>query len=265
MKRGVRGFVATGACLAAILAAPVVASAAQCGNTSAGFDRWKAEFAQEAKAAGVGSRGLSALAGARYATATIKVDRGIKKAFSGSVESFMKRRGGAAIVSKGRSLKRANAAMFDRIERHYGVPAGVLLAIWGMETGFGSFMGNQNTVSAILTLAYDCRRPDFFRPHAIAALRLVDMGALSPGSVGAAHGEIGHTQFLPGNVLKYGVGNKNLRDREIALASTANFLRGHGWKAGASYEANMGAIAGWNSASVYQQAIAIMARQIDGE
>ena len=134
-----------------------------------------------------------------------------------------------------------------------------------METGFGSFMGNQNTISAIVTLAYDCRRPDFFTPHAIAALKLVDSGALSPTSVGAAHGEVGHTQFLPGNVLKYGVGSRNLRDRETALASTANFLRGHGWKAGASYEANMGAIAGWNSASVYQQAIAIMARQIDGD
>jgi membrane-bound lytic murein transglycosylase B len=77
------------------------------------------------------------------------------------------------------------------------------------------------------------------------------------------HGEIGHTQFLPGNVVKYGVGSKDLRERETALISTANFLRGHGWKPGASYDANMGAIAGWNAARVYQQAIAIMAREID--
>src|SRR5690606_28971316 len=153
-----------------------------------------------------------------------------KKAFSGSVESFMQRRGAATIISKGRSLKKTNAALFNQIERTYGVPPGVLLAIWGMETGFGSYMGKQNTVSAIVTLAYDCRRPDFFTPHAIAALKLIDSGALDAGSVGAMHGEIGHTQFLPGNVLKFGVGNKNLRDRETALASTANFLRGHGWK-----------------------------------
>jgi len=266
MKGGVRGFIAMAALFAATVAAPAGAfAAAQCGTNSAGFEKWKADFADEAKAEGVKSRGLSALAGAQYATATIKVDRGLKKAFSGSVDAFMQRRGGATIISKGRSLRKQNAAMFDQIERNYGVPAGVLLAIWGMETGFGSFMGNQNTISAIVTLAYDCRRPDFFTPHAIAALKLVDSGALSPTSVGAAHGEVGHTQFLPGNVLKYGVGSRNLRDRETALASTANFLRGHGWKAGASYEANMGAIAGWNSASVYQQAIAIMARQIDGD
>jgi membrane-bound lytic murein transglycosylase B len=238
-------------------------AAASCGDTGAGFETWKADFANEAKAAGVKGKGLSALADAKYASATIKADRGIKKAFSGSVESFMQRRGGSTIISKGRSLKKANEALFNKIEREYGVPAGALLAVWGMETGFGSYMGKQNTISAIVTLAYDCRRPDFFTPHAIAALKLVDSGALSPASVGAMHGEVGHTQFLPGNVLKYGVGNKNLRDRETALASTANFFRAHGWKPGASYEANMDAIAGWNSASVYQQAIAIIGEAID--
>ena len=241
------------------------AHAATCGNNASGFEQWKAEFANEARAAGVKSKGLSALAGARYATATIKADRAVHKSFSGSVDAFMKRRGGAAIISKGRSLKKSNAALFNKIESSYGVPPGVLLAIWGMETGFGSFMGKQNTVSAIVTLAYDCRRPEFFTPHAIAALRLVDSGALSAGSVGAMHGEIGHTQFLPGNVLKYGVGNKNLRDKSIALMSTANFLRAHGWKPGTSAQGNMGAIAGWNSASVYQQAIAHIAVAIDGQ
>ncbi|SIT57768.1 Transglycolase [Mesorhizobium prunaredense] len=248
-----------------MLAAATAAQAAQCGNTGAGFEAWKAEFAQEARANGVGSKGLAALASATYAKRTIAADRAVHKAFGGSVEAFMKRRGASTIISKGRSLKKSNAALFDKIERTYGVSPGVLLAIWGMETGFGSFLGKQNTVSAIVTLAYDCRRPEFFYPHAVAALKLVDRGALSASSVGAMHGEIGHTQFLPGNVLKYGVGNKNLRDKGTALASTANFLRGHGWQAGASSEANMGAIAGWNSASVYQQAIARIATSIDGE
>ncbi|ESW65579.1 lytic transglycosylase domain-containing protein [Mesorhizobium sp. C280B] len=240
-------------------------AAASCGKNGAGFEAWKPEFAAEAKADGVGSKGLAALARATYATKTISVDRAIHKAFSGSVEAFMKRRGASAIIARGRALKKANAALFDKIERNYGVSPGVLLAIWGMETGFGSAMGSQNTVSAILTLAYDCRRPEFFYPHAIAALKLVDRGALSASSVGAAHGEIGHTQFLPGNVLTYGVGNKNLRDKSTALASTANFLKSHGWRAGASAQANMGAIAGWNSASVYQQAIARMATAIDAD
>src|SRR6478752_2833585 len=151
-----------------------VAQAASCGKSAAGFEQWKVAFAETAKAAGVQGKGLQALAGAQYASGTIQADRSLNKAFSGSVDDFMRRRGGSAIISRGRSLKTANAALFDNIERNYGVPAGVLLAIWGMETGFGASMGNQNTVSAIVTLAYDCRRPQFFAPHAIAALKLVD-------------------------------------------------------------------------------------------
>lgn len=242
-----------------------IAQAASCGDTGAGFESWKREFAQTAQANGVKAKGMAALNGATYATATIRADRAVHKAFSGTVEQFMERRGAATIISKGRSLKRSNAALFDNLERTYGVPPGVLLAIWGMETAFGNYMGQQNTVSAILTLAYDCRRPDFFMPHAIAALKLVDSGAITASSTGAMHGEVGHTQFLPGNVLTYGVGNKDLRNRDTALASTANFLRGHGWRPGVSYEGNMGAIAGWNAARVYQQAIARIAASIDGQ
>ncbi len=255
--------------LASIIAlACGAAEAAQCGKTAAGFEAWKADFASEAAASGVGNRGLAALAGTSYATKTISVDRAVHKAFSGSVEAFMKRRGGAAIIAKGRSLKKQNAALFASIQKRYGVPAGPLLAIWGMETGFGAAMGNQNTVSAVATLAYDCRRPGFFKPHLIGALKLVDRGSLSAGSVGAAHGEIGHTQFLPGNVLQYGVdgngdGKVDLRNKADALASTANFLRGHGYGGGPA-SANRGAIAGWNAASVYQQAIIIMGDAIDG-
>jgi membrane-bound lytic murein transglycosylase B len=239
-----------------------VAMAAQCGNNSAGYPGWLAQFKAEAAANGIGKRGLAALDGTRYAQKTINADRN-QKSFRYSLDKFMQVRGAATIAKRGRGLKQKHARLFANLERQYGVPAGPLLAIWGMETGFGSYMGKQNTISAIVTLAYDCRRPDFFKPHAIAALKLVDSGALTASSVGAMHGEIGHTQFLPGNVLKYGVGNRNLRDRETALISTANFLRAHGWKPGASYEANMGAIAGWNAARVYQQAIAIMAREID--
>lgn len=247
------------------------ASAAECGKTGSGFEAWKASFSQQAAAQGVGRKGLSALAGAKYATATINADRN-QKSFRLSFEDFMKKRGASAIVSKGKQMKRSNAALLANIERRYGVPAGPLLAIWGMETGFGGYMGKQNTISAITTLAYDCRRPDYFKPHAIAALQLVDKGSLSTSSVGAMHGEVGHTQFLPGNVLRYGVdgdgnGTVDLRNKADALASTANFLRGHGWQPGAGYqpgEPNFGAIQGWNAASVYQRAIAVIGAQIDG-
>ncbi len=247
--------------------------AASCGNSNGGFAQWKSGFASEAKANGIGRKGLSALKQTRYSKKTIRADRG-QKSFKLSLNQFMKKRGSAAIVSRGRKLKRQNARLFRNIEKRYGVPAGPLIAIWGMETGFGGYMGSSHTISAVATLAYDCRRSAFFTMHLYGALTLVDKGMLEANATGAAHGEIGHTQFLPANVLTYGVdGDGNgrvdlIRSKADALASTANFLRGHGWRRGAGYQPgqrNFRAIQGWNAASVYQQAIAIMGAQIDGE
>ena len=142
-----------------------------------------------------------------------------------------------------------------------------------METGFGASQGNEHTMSAVTTLAFDCRRSDYFTDQLYAALQLFGQGTLNATSRGAAHGEIGQTQFLPANVLKYGVdGDGNGRidlvgSKADALASTANFLRGHGWRAGAGYqpgEPNFAALQGWNAASVYQRAIAIIGAAIDG-
>jgi len=257
--------------LAAATLFSLPADAAQCGNNAGGFETWKQQFAAEARANGIGPKGLQALAGTQYATRTIAADRG-QKSFKYSLQKFMQVRGSSAIISQGRRQKAANAKFFASIERQYGVPAGPLLAIHGMETGFGRFMGNANVMSAIATLAYDCRRSAFFTGHLLAALQLVDYGIISSSTKGAMHGEIGHTQFLPGSVLKYGVdgdGDRRLDlagSKQDALASTANFLRAHGWRPGAGYQPgqpNFTAIQGWNAASVYQQAIAIMAAEID--
>ncbi|MEP1520938.1 lytic murein transglycosylase [Ascidiaceihabitans sp.] len=247
------------------------ALAATCGNTGAGFDAWKADFARDAKKAGVKKRGLAALSSARYATGTIKADRN-QKSFKYSLDKFMKVRGATTIVSQGRKRKAGNANFFAALERQYGVPAGVILAIHGMETGFGGFMGDSAVVSAITTLTYDCRRSDFFKPHAIGALKLVDQGAITANTKGAKHGELGHTQFLPGNALKYGVdangdGRVDFYNQTDALASTANFLRQKGWKPGKGYQEgqpNFKVIKQWNAATVYQKAIAIMGARIDG-
>ena len=183
-----------------------------------------------------------------------------------SLDQFLAKRGGSAIAARGRALKQSQAALFSSIQQHYGVPPGPLIAIWGMETGFGAVHGNQHALSAIATLAYDCRRSDYFTEQLYAALTLVDRGVISASARGSMHGEIGQTQFLPKNILNYGTGG-NLDNASAALSSTANFLRAHGWRAGAGYqpgEANFAAIQAWNAAPVYQRAIALIGRQIDG-
>jgi membrane-bound lytic murein transglycosylase B len=239
------------------------AAAAQCGNTSAGFEAWKREFANEARGK-VSPAAMAALMATTYSTATISADRG-QRSFKLSLDQFLAKRGGPAIVARGRTLKQTHAAMFASIEQRYGVPPGPLLAIWGMETGFGADKGKHHVLSATATLAYDCRRSAFFTEHLYAALTLIDRKILSADARGAAHGEVGHTQFMPKSILNYGVGG-SLDNVNNALASTANFLKGHGWRAGAGYqqgEPNFVAIQGWNAATVYQQAIALMGRQID--
>ncbi len=199
-----------------------------------------------------------------YASATIAADRSLHS-FKLSLDQFLAKRGAPAIVSRGRAMKQRNAALFASIQQRYGVPPGPLIAIWGMETGFGSQRGNQNMLSSIATLAYDCRRPEYFTDQLYAALKLIDRGTLSASQRGSMHGEIGQTQFLPKTMLEYGVGN--LESASGALSSTANFLKAHGWRAGAGYqpgEPNFAAIEEWNAAQVYQKAIALMGRQIDG-
>lgn len=249
------------------------ASAAPCGNDASGFANWKQAFAAEAQAAGVGQAGLQALAGAQYSTSTIAADRN-QKGVKYALDDFIRIRLGSldSFAAQARREKAKYPDFYAGLERVYGVPAGILLAIHGMETGFGRTLGTTPVVDSITTVAYDCRRSDFFTPHAIAALKLVDQGALSPDQRGAAHGEMGHTQFLPGNVITYGVdadrnGRVDLYGLSDSLASTANFLRQKGWQPGQPYQdgtANFRVLNDWNAATVYQQAIALSAARIDG-
>ena len=253
------------AALLSLVGTANTAGAAQCGSTAAGFDSWKRQFAEEARARGVSSSTIAALMATDYATVTIAADRG-QRSFRLSLDQFLAKRGGSVIVARGRALKQSQAGLFASIEQRYGVPPGPLLAIWGMETAFGRQRGNQHTLSAVATLAYDCRRSAFFTDQLNAALALIDRGILAADARGSMHGEIGQTQFMPKSILNYGTGG-DLDNAADALTSTANFLRAHGWQAGAGYqpgEANFRAIQAWNAASVYQRAIALIGQQIDG-
>lgn len=257
--------------LGALFLCAQTAHAAPCGNDAAGFGAWQQDFAARAAAQGVGQRGQAALAAASYAQATINADRN-QRGVRYELGDFLAIRWSDAYTNRARRLLQEQPQFWSALERAYGVDSEVILAIWGMETGFGGNMGNANVLDAILTLAYDCRRPDFFTPHALAALQLVDSGAISPASIGAMHGEIGHTQFLPGNIVLYGVdgdgnGRLDLTTQSDAMASTANYLRQHGWQPGQSYQegsANFRVIEKWNAATVYQRAIALIAQRIAG-
>ncbi len=262
----------SGATAAMLLAAP--APAEQCGANADGFDDWLAAFRQEAASAGIPSSVIeSALADVAYDDQVIAHDRG-QRAFQQDFARFAAKRVTAYRLKKGRTLLLSYAEAFDTIERRYGVPGPVLVAIWGLETEFGAASGNVPTFSALATLAYDCRRSEQFRAELLDALEIVQRGDLEPAQMhGAWAGEIGQTQFLPSTYLNYavaydGAGAADLVDNpEDALASTANFLHAKGWKRGAGWDEgqpNFAALKEWNEAPVYAKTIALFADRLAG-
>ncbi len=134
------------------------------------------------------------------------------------------------------------AKELETIENQYGVDRHVLLAIWGMETNFGTFMGDKNIVRALSTLAYAGRRQKFGRGELLAALKMLERGLITPDRImGSWAGAVGHTQLIPTNYLKFAVDFDGDGKRDVwdtppdALASTANFLNRHGWRAGQTW------------------------------
>jgi lytic murein transglycosylase len=250
----------------ASMAVPVQAAPCQGAGT---FDAWLASFKQEAASSGVGPRGLAALNGVTPDPSVVSRDRG-QGVFRQSFEQFSGRMVSSYRLSRGTSLIRQYAATFNRIEQQFGVPAPVLVAIWGLETDFGAGNGNFPTIRSLVSLAYDCRRSAMFRAELIDALKLVERGDLSPGEMrGAWAGELGQTQFMPSSYLKfavdYGGGRNLIHSVPDALASTANYLMSYGWARGQPWgpgTGNFGVIQQWNKSAVYSRTIAYFADRL---
>ena len=264
------GKLATIALALGVLTFSTAAEAARCSNTSRGFNQFKRDFAKEARAAGVGQRGLRALASAQYSKRVIYRDRN-QKSFKKGFAAFYKLRTTGLHRPARKKMKQYSRALRN-IRKRYGVQPEILITIWGMESGFGRFLGKDDIVNALATLVHDCRRSEFFRPNLIAALKILDRGHMTRSKMrGATHGEIGQTQFMANHYLNYGVdfdgnGRVDLVSSPLdVLASTANYLKGHGWKAGGSYQRgshNYRVLKEWNAAQVYQKAIAKFAGEI---
>src|SRR5581483_10312368 len=256
-----------------LLSAAPPARAADCGNDGAGFDAWLARFKRTAAAEGISPAVVSStLAGVTYDPTVVRLDRS-QRSFKLSFEEFYARRVGSALIRRGQSLMRTHQATLARIEQQFGVPGPILIAIWGLETNYGGdSSGKFSIVRSLATLAYDCRRSEFFTGHLLDALRIVERGDLTLAQLrGGWAGEIGHTQFLPSGYYKYAVDfdGDGRRDLEHSvpdmLASTANFLKGHGWQAGQGWgpgTANYAVIREWNKAEVYVRTIAVMAGKL---
>ena len=212
--------------------------AATCHNTGS-YERWLADFKKEAIAQGISARVVAEAAPSMtFDPAIIRRDHG-QAVFNQTFAQFADRMVGGARIPNGLAKIRQNARLFAEVEKKYGVPAPVLTAFWGLESDFGANFGNYKILSALATLAYDCRRPDFFRQQLLDALRIIERGDQRVDEmIGDWAGEFGGLQFTASDYLKNAVDFDGDGRRDLihsvpdTLASGANFLVSLGWHRG---------------------------------
>jgi lytic murein transglycosylase len=256
----------------AVLISAAPAFAAQC-NHKGGFNSFITEFKKEAATKGISSKALAALEGLSVDDKVLASDRN-QKVFKQSFEEFSGRMISKDRLVKGAEQMQQHAETLKRIEKQYGVPGAVIVAIWGLETDYGVNQGKMSVVRSVATLAYDCRRTDKFQAELTDALRIIDRrDMVSADLKGDWAGEIGQTQFLPSSYVKYAVdferkGRADLvRSAPDVLASTANYLKSKGWRRGQGWgpgQPNFAVIQEWNKAEVYAKTIALFADKLDG-
>ncbi|MCA0024264.1 MULTISPECIES: lytic murein transglycosylase [unclassified Mesorhizobium] len=215
-----------------LCATALPAMAQECGGD---FETWKQGVAAEAKAAGVGPVGLEALEDASFDERALARDRA-QGVFTQTFIEFSNRMISAYRLKQGAANMKKYADIFARADQQFGVQAPVITAFWALETDFGAVQGDFHTLSALVTLSHDCRRPQLFRQQLVPLLELIDHGVLPADVNGAWAGEIGQTQILPSDYLARGVdgdgdGKIDLRGSvPDVIMTTANKVLSRGWK-----------------------------------
>jgi lytic murein transglycosylase len=203
------------------------------------FARWVAEFRASARAAGIDEATLqSAFDNVRFVPRAVAADRA-QPEFTRTVWAYLDSAVSAQRVARGQEKLQQLRLQVDAITARYGVPTEVIFAIWGMESNFGSNVGDIPTIDALATLGFEGRREEWARGQLLAALKILQNRDIAREQmIGSWAGAMGQTQFLPSNFLAYAVDADGDGRRDIwgsvpdVVASTANFLARSGWQAG---------------------------------
>jgi peptidoglycan lytic transglycosylase B len=201
------------------------------------FQSWISGFKQRAQQVGIEQHVLErAFKGVRYDPNIIKRDRN-QSEFTKTIWDYLDSAASDLRISNGKSALAKYQETLNAIEAEYGVDKDVIVAIWGLESAYGTFRGSNKVVQSLATLAYDGRRGKFFQAQLVAALRILQDGDTTPDKMtGSWAGAMGHTQFIPTSYLAYAVDFTGDGRRDIwsdnptdALASTAAYLARYGW------------------------------------
>ena len=201
------------------------------------FSTWLSELKQEAKAENISSKTIAnTFKKAKYLPRVIVLDRA-QPEFISPFLIYIDKRINHSKIALGRAKLQQHEALLNQVETNYGVPKTVLVAFWGLETHYGENKGNFNLPSALMTLAFEGRRAQFFRGQLLDTMRIVDAGHNNvAGMRGSWAGAMGHMQFMPSTLLKHGVdadgdGRINIwTSLPDAFASAANYLAKTGWR-----------------------------------
>ena len=223
---------------AAMLCGGLAHAQPACRNTG-DFGRWLTDYRAAAAKAGVAPRVIAlALDGMTLDESIIRRDRG-QGFFAQSFLEFQGKLASLNRINNSKAMMAKQRSLFDRVQKEFGVPPVVLAGLWALESDFGAGMGKLPVLRSLATLAYDCRRGEMFRAELTAALRIIEKGDLKPADmVGSWAGELGQTQFLPTHYDNYALdydadGRRDLfRSIPDIVASSANYIRAIGWKAG---------------------------------
>ncbi|WP_406646997.1 lytic murein transglycosylase [Aliisedimentitalea scapharcae] len=204
------------------------------------FAEWSNRFREKAVANGISPETVDrAFRGIVYDAEVVRRDRN-QSEFTKTIWDYLDTAVSDARVNNGKTALAQYRHLLQRIEETYGVDKQVLLAIWGLESAYGAFRGNDKTVQSLATLAYDPRRSSFFEEQLMEALSILQSGDVSADRMrGSWAGAMGHTQFMPTSFRDHAVDFTGDGKRDIwsddpsdALASTAAYLAHHGWTTG---------------------------------
>ncbi|MEM8569308.1 MAG: lytic murein transglycosylase [Pseudomonadota bacterium] len=218
------------------------------------FQAWRAGFRNRATSQGIRPEVFdAAFRGVGVNQDVLRLDRR-QAEFTKPIWEYLDSAVSDDRVANGRSNNRSLARTVAAIEQTYGVDGETVIAIWGMETNYGSFLGDIPVIESLATLAYDGRRRAFAEEQLVAALRIIQSGDTTPDRmVGSWAGAMGHTQFIPTSYLSYAVDFTGDGRRDVwsnppndALASAANYLARAGWQTGAPWGVEVRLPAGFN-------------------
>ncbi len=205
-------------------------------NSEDKFNNWLTEFKSRAINEGISETTVNfVMNDAIFLPKVIEYDR-YQPEFYEDTKTYVSKRTSKDRVKKGKKLYKKNRKLINYVDQEFNIEKELLLALMGIETNYGTYLGKMDIISSLSTLSYDKRRSEFFTNELITILKLIDENKISKDILfGSWAGAFGNFQFMPSTISKYAIDfNKNsvieLKEPEDSFASAANYLNVIGWK-----------------------------------